>query len=52
MQLSMLFLAAMLAEAPVKWPAMPRYEPMSVPADNPMTAEKVELAGSSSTTSA
>jgi len=25
------------------WPALPRYEPMAVPADNPMTAAKVSL---------
>ena len=26
-----------------KWPEMPNYEAMKIPADNPMTAEKVEL---------
>jgi cytochrome c peroxidase len=26
-----------------EWPALPRYEPMAVPADNPMTAAKVAL---------
>jgi len=31
------------AAPPDAWPALPRYEPMAVPADNPMTAAKVAL---------
>src|SRR5262245_30077516 len=32
------------AAAPTaQWPALPRYEAMAVPADNPMTQPKVEL---------
>src|SRR6185436_305617 len=31
------------AAPPDEWPALPRYEPMAVPADNPMTAAKVAL---------
>lgn len=31
------------AAAADEWPALPRYEPMAVPADNPMTAAKVAL---------
>src|SRR6185436_16165726 len=34
--------AAMLAQ-PAEWPALPRYEAMAVPPDNPMTEPKVEL---------
>jgi cytochrome c peroxidase len=36
-------LAASLLAQPVAWPALPRYEPMTVPLDNPMTEPKVEL---------
>ena len=38
-------LSLLLAAAPLlaQWPAVPGYDPMKVPADNPMTAEKVEL---------
>jgi cytochrome c peroxidase len=31
------------AEEPVKWPEIPGYAAMSIPADNPMTRAKVEL---------
>ena len=38
-------LSLILAAAPLlaQWPAVPGFEPMKYPADNPMTAEKVEL---------
>ena len=38
-------LSLVLAGAPLlaQWPAVPGFDPMKYPADNPMTAEKVEL---------
>jgi cytochrome c peroxidase len=38
------FVVVLLAGGPdPAWPALPRYEPMAVPSDNPMSREKVEL---------
>ncbi len=37
------FAFTMAAEEPARWPALRRYEPMAVPADNPLTRAKVEL---------
>ena len=42
MLLASLIFAAAAADEP-RWPALPRYEPMAVPASNPMTAAKVAL---------
>ncbi len=36
-------LAVLPAQTQSPWPAIPNYEDMAIPADNPMTAEKVEL---------
>src|SRR5678815_5048492 len=43
MFLASLVLAATAAADEPRWPALPRYEPMVVPAANPMTPEKVAL---------
>jgi len=35
--------AVALAQTPSQWPAIPNYAEMTIPSDNPMTPEKVEL---------